>query len=274
MTLKEFLKSKTFKLNALLAIGITIFLIVVNMFILRIYTDHGDSIQIPDLKGKTNPEAALILENLDLRIEVRDSVYSNETAPGTVLDQYPKPGKKVKKNRTIYITLCAINQEMIAMPQLTDISFRQAINLIENSGLISGKIEYKPSEFPNLVLDQKINGMSVPRGEMVPKGSVVDLVLGSNSDGMTSEVPTLFGRNQAEAKLSLEEAFLVLGTIAFDDSLMSENDKAKALIWKQSPDPAETFEVPVGTPIDIWLTNDPEKLQAKPETTEPENSFF
>ncbi|MFY9151317.1 MAG: PASTA domain-containing protein [Prolixibacteraceae bacterium] len=274
MTLKEFLKSKPFKLNALAALGIIIFLILFILLGIRIYTDHGHTIEIPDLKGKNSQEANTLLDDLDLRVEIRDSVYSTETLPGTVLDQFPKPGMKVKKNRTVFITLCAVNQEMIAMPQLTDISFRQAINLIESTGLISGKIEYKPSEFPNLVLEQKINGMLVPEGELIPKGSVVDLVLGSNSDGQTSEVPTLFGRNQAEAKLALEEAFLILGTVTYDDSLMTDNNKEKALIWKQSPDPAEVFEVPVGTPVDIWLTNDPQKLQAKPQTTEPENSFF
>lgn len=274
MTLKEFLKTKTFKLNALAAIGISIALIAIIMFSIRIYTDHGLTIEIPDLNGKNNREISVLLNNLDLRYEVRDSVYTKLATPGTVVDQFPKPGMKVKRNRTLYLTLCAVNQEMIAMPQLTDISFRQAINLIESSGLIAGKITYEPSEFPNLVLDQKIDGTSIPEGEKVPKGSIVDLVLGSTSDGQTSEVPTLVGRTQAEARLSLEESFLVLGMVTFDDSIITDDEKIKALIWKQSPDPAEIFELPVGTPIDIWLTNDPEKLQEKQQISEPENSFF
>ncbi len=274
MTLKEFLKSKTFKLNLLAFIGITIVLIVLDMFLLRIYTDHGESIGIPDLRGKTSKEVSAILDKIDLRYQVRDSVYSHETAPGTVLDQYPRPGMKVKKNRTIFITLCALSQEMIPMPQLTDISARQAINLIESSGLVSGKIEFKPSEFPNLVLEQKISGRSVPEGELVPKGSVIDLVLGSDSNGETSEVPTLFGLNMAEVQLTLGEAYLTPGIITYDESFTSEDQKIKGLIWKQSPDPTEVFEVTRGTAIDIWLTLDPTKLQAKPEAEKPENSFF
>lgn len=261
-------------MNALAALGITIVLILGNMFVLRIYTNHGESVEIPDLKGKTSQEVAGLLEQLDLRYQIRDSVFSNEVLPGTVLDQYPNAGMRVKENRTVYLTLCALSQEKIAMPQLTDISYRQALNLIENSGLIAGKIEYKPSEFPNLVLEQKINGMPVPEGEMVVKGSVVDLVLGSNSDGQISEVPTLFGRNLEEARLSLEAAFLSLGTVHFDESIRSEKDKEKGLIWQQSPDPAEVLEVPVGTLVDIWITIDPSKLVAKPESTEPDNSFF
>ena len=274
MTLREFIKTKTFKKNVLAAVGITIFLIVANMFFLRIYTNHGDSIAIPDLRGKTSQEVSKILDDLDLRFQIRDSVYSRETKPGTVLDQYPKPGMKVKENRTIFITLCAVNQVLIPMPQLTDISYRQAANIIESSGLVAGRIEYKPSEFPNLVLEQKVNGRIVAIGEMIPKGSVIDLVLGSESNGETSQVPNLFGRNLADAKLSLGEIFLNVGIITYDESVLYEAQKAKATIFKQSPDPAEVFEVTKGTAIDIWLTIDPEKLQAKPEAEKPENSFF
>ena len=274
MTLKEFFKTKTFKYNALAVVGITIFLIVLNMFALRIYTDHGDSIEIPDLRGKTTEEVSDILSNIDLRFQIRDSVYSRETAPGTVLDHFPKAGQRVKENRTIFITLCAVSQEKIPMPQLTDISYRQAVNIIESSGLIAGKVEYKPSEFPNLVLEQKSGGNEIRVGEMIAKGSVIDLVLGSDSKGETSQVPTLFGRNLTEAKLTLDEAFLNIGTITYDESVLYEAQKAKAMIFKQSPDPVEIFEVPKGTAIDIWLTIDKSKLESKPEEEKPDNSFF
>ena len=274
MTLKEFFKTKTFKYNALAVVGITTILIVLNMFALRIYTDHGESIEIPDLRGKTTAEVSQILNKIDLRYQIRDSVYSHETAPGTVLDHFPKAGMKVKENRTIFITLCAISQEKIPMPQLTDISYRQAINIIESSGLIAGKVEYKPSEFPNLVLEQKSEGREIPVGEIIPKGSVIDLVLGSNSNGETSLVPTLFGQNLTEAKLSLDEVFLNIGTITYDESVLYEAQKEKAMIFKQSPDPAGVFEVQKGTAIDLWLTVDKSKLESKPEEEKPDNSFF
>lgn len=109
---------------------------------------------------------------------------------------------------------------------------------------------------------------------MIPKGSVIDLVLGSDSNGETSQVPTLFGRNLAEAQLSLGEAFLIVGTVNYDESVLYESQKAKAMIFKQSPDPAEVFEVTKGTAIDLWLTIDKTKLEAKPKTQEPDNSFF
>ena len=274
MTLKEFIKTKTFKQNAIAAVGITVFLIVLNMVILRFYTNHGESVTIPNLKGKTTTEVAKLMDDLNLRFQIRDSVYSRATAPGTVLDQFPKPGMKVKENRTIFITLCALSQGEIPMPQLTDISYRQAINLIESSGLIAGKVEYKASEFPNLVLEQKVEGRKIQVGELISKGSVVDLVLGSDSNGETSEVPTLFGRNLAEGKLILGEKFLSVGIINYDEGYSQDVLDAKGIIWKQSPDPAEIFQVARGSAVDVWLTLDPTKLQAKPDSTKQDNSFF
>lgn len=274
MTLKEFFKTRTFKVNALAALGITIFLILFIVFFLRIYTNHGDSIEIPDLKGRSIEDVANILDEADLRFTIRDSVYSAEITPGTVLDQFPKPGMKVKQHRMIFLTLCAVSQEMIPMPQFTDISYRQAANLIENSGLVAGSIQYKPSEFPNLVLEQRINGRMVGKGEMVPKGSRVDLVVGSDGEGLTMELPSLIGLNLTDARLKLEEVSLTLGTVTYDETVVSEDQKEQAVIWKQSPDPAVSFDIERGSVIDIWMTTDPGKVQQNTETEKPENSFF
>lgn len=274
MTLKEFLKTRTFKVNALAAVGITILLILFVVVFLRIYTNHGDSVEIPELKGKSMDEAANILEDKDLRYEIRDSVYSPDLPPGTVLDQYPKPGMKVKENRMIFITLCAISQEKIPMPQLTDISLRQAENLIETAGLTAGSVQYEPSEFPNLVLEQRINGKVVAKGEMIPKGSRVDLVVGSNGEGLTIELPSLIGLTLNDAKTKAEENSLTIGTITYDESVSTEDQKEQAVIWKQSPDPATTLEIDRGSALDIWMTIDPTKIQENTEKEKPDNSFF
>ena len=274
MTLKEFIKTRTFKINAIAALVISILLLLFTLVFLRIYTNHGDSVEIPDLKGKNMSEVSSLLNQRDLRFEVRDSVYSSDIDPGTVYDQFPKPGMKVKENRMVFLTLRAMNQEMIPMPQLTDISYRQAVNLIENVGLVAGRLEYRQSEFPNLVLEQKINGQIIAKGKMIPKGSRVDLVLGSDGEGTAGELPSLIGLTQADAQIKLDEAFLNIGTVTYDESITSEELKEQAVIWKQSPAPDETLNSEMENTIDIWLTVDPTKIQETPEAEKPENSFF
>jgi hypothetical protein len=109
---------------------------------------------------------------------------------------------------------------------------------------------------------------------MIPKGTLIDLVLGTDSNGESSQVPTLFGRSLPDAELAVSESFLNIGTVTYDESVTYESMKAKAVIYKQSPDPADVFEVPKGTAIDLWLTLDKTKLQAKPDSAKIDNSFF
>jgi hypothetical protein len=72
----------------------------------------------------------------------------------------------------------------------------------------------------------------------------------------------------------LGEAFLNVGRITYDDSIPSDEEKLKSLIWKQNPDPSEIFEVPHGTAVDLWLTTDTTKIRTKTQVKEPDNDFF
>ena len=84
-----------------------------------------------------------------------------------VIGQMPEAGHDVKEGRTIFLSICALSPEQVEMPKLTDISFRQAVNIMQTVGLNVGRIEYVPSEFSNLVLAQKLNEESVEPGVMV-----------------------------------------------------------------------------------------------------------
>ena len=65
-----------------------------------------------------------------------------------------------------------------------------------------------------------------------------------------------------------------MGIINYDEGYSQNVLDAKGIIWKQLPDPAEIFEVARGSAVDVWLTLDPTKLQAKPDSTKQDNSFF
>ena len=45
-----------------------------------------------------------------------DSIFFKELPRGTVAKQNPKPGSKVKEYRRIYLTMNAVNPEMVTMP--------------------------------------------------------------------------------------------------------------------------------------------------------------
>jgi len=261
MSFKSYLISKPFWKNIALAIAITIVLLLVTMFAIRVYTNHGESFAVPDFSGMGMDEVKQLAGQKNLNLEITDSLYLNNVAPGTVIDQVPVGGFVVKEGRTIFLTICAFNPEQVAMPKLTDISFRQALNLIRSLGLNVGEVSYVPSEFSSLVLKQMINGEEIETGILVNKGSTIDLVVGENTRGEKTFLPNLLGVTLEQAELVVAESKLNVGAVIYDESCATYEDSIKARIWQQRPEADDKQKVDQGSAVDLWLSVDEDKFQ-------------
>lgn len=267
MSLKAFVTSKTFLKHFLIALGSTLILMLVVLWGIRLYTNHGESFELPDLTGMSVQDAAQALQAKELEYEVADSVYLDGAVPGSVIGQDPDAGHSVKEGRTIFLSICAVAPEQVVMPHLTDISFRQAVSMMQAVGLNVGRIEYQHSEFPNLVLGQKINGQPVLPGTRVNKGSNIDLLIGKSGDGEKTVVPNLLGGNLAQAKGEIASLFLNLGAVIYDESVQTREDTLAAQVWQQRPSADSYEEIDLGASIDLWLSIDPEKQNQTPSTS-------
>ncbi len=261
MSLKAYLTSKNFWMSILLAIAITIMLLLITMFGLRIYTNHGEAYAVPDFSGMLLDQAKEKVAEAKLEFQVMDSVYLEEVEPGAVIDQVPAAGSMVKYGRTIFFTICATKPEQVAMPKLTDISFRQAMNLMMSFGLNVGNVDYIPSEFPNLVLEQKLYGKPVEEGTLVNKGANIDLTVGQNRFGERTEIPNLIGVRLDQAYELIAVSYLNVGAVIYDDSFESVADSTEARVWQQRPESIPGDMIEQGKSIDLWLTVDEEKLE-------------
>ena len=261
MSFKAYLISKSFWRNILLAIVITVLLLLLTMFALRKYTHHGESFAVPDFTGMPIDSVEMTIQQDELQYKITDSLYVKDAEPGSVIDQVPKPGFHVKQGRTIFLTICALKPEQIAMPKLTDISYRQALNLMMSFGLKVGNVDYVPSEFPNLVLAQKIDGVEVKEGALVDKGSNIDLTVGQSRYGEKTEIPNLIGIRLDQANELLAASYLNVGATIYDESFKTKDDSLAARIWQQQPDPVPGAKIDQGTSIDLWLTVDEDKLK-------------
>ena len=119
---------------------------------------HNLLFSVPNFKGLSEGDAERLADKNDLRYQIVDSLYMLVAVPGTVIEQYPTAGYKVKENRTIYITLASREAEKVIVPKVVDVSLREAENRLENAGLRLGQVTYKPSEFIDLVLEQLYKG--------------------------------------------------------------------------------------------------------------------
>jgi len=256
MDFLRFLASKIFLRHLALAVAIGIILLLGTLLFLRIYTHHGQAITVPDMTGLTEEEVEDVILSRNLRSQVIDSVFSSEMPRGTVIKQNPGPGSRVKKNRRIFLTMNAVNPEMVTMPRLVGLSIRQARLALENAGLQLGEIEYRPDYAINNVLQQKYRDSVIFEGTEIGKGSVIDLVLGMGLSDETTRVPDLVGLPLGIAREMIADHYLNIGAITYDQVLVNADDSANAFIWRQYPEYDQLRRLNLGMEVDIWLTTD------------------
>lgn len=257
MSVRKFLLSRLFLKN--LAIAVVIFLILswITMIILSLYTNRGKAVVMPDFAGLNISQVERIADQKALRVIVRDSVYRPNMSAGTVIFQNPLAGHKIKPGRMIYLSVSSTLPEKTEVPKLTDVSLRQARVLLESKGFAFGTVEYRPSEFDGLVLEQKHNGQSVPPGTKLDNGSTIDLVVGGRGIGAETTVPILTGLTLAQAKALITDKLLTPGSVIFDASVQNSADSMNATVWKQFPEGDSTKYVASGSSIDLWLKSQP-----------------
>ena len=186
----SFLKSKQFFIHfGLAAITIIITLwILVKM--LNSYTQHGDSVAVPDFTGKTIAELNGFIEGKDVRYLIIDSIYAPKEKPGLVIRQDPETKTQVKRNRIIYLYVTGLLPPQMLMPKLIDRSERQAILMLESYGFKIGKITQVAGDCNGCVLGQFIKGKAVEPGTNVKKGTVIDLTIGRKDRFVASSSDT------------------------------------------------------------------------------------
>jgi len=223
---------------------------------LRGYTRHGASVQVPDLEGLTMPEALQRIDSLDLHVMVVDSVYTDDARKGTIVYQDPDPGVSVKPGRMVYLMLNATRPKMIDMPQLVDLSKRQALSVAEIVGLKVSEMRYRPDACVDCVLEQLYKGRKIPAGKGILRGARIVLVLGSGMAGERVPVPDLTGTPYAELDETLNRASLNIGVVVTCDGCNTSEDSALARVYRQSPRAELNNMMAMGGLVDVWLTLD------------------
>ncbi len=208
-------------------------------------TNSGETITVPSIEGMHIDELEEFLVSRNLRWEVNDSSYSDEVPPLTVLKQFPAAGALVKENRKIFISVNRVQPPTVPIPNLIDGSLLNAHAVLRGNDLKPGKIQLKASPFLNLVLEMHYNGRPIEAGTRIPKGSVIDLVVG---DGGTDTVatPYVIGFTIEDAKVLLFGNNLTINVEAVGDTLGMH-----PVILKQKPHPYENIRV--GDVVKLWV---------------------
>jgi beta-lactam-binding protein with PASTA domain len=223
-----------------LSLGLALLLVILSNIFLDVFTLHGKSFPVPDFTGKTLDSVAAIAKRNKLRIEIIDSVFRIDAARGSVFIQNPEPGMHVKVNRKVFLTMNSFAPRKETVPNVMEISLRQAKTELNAKGFRVGKLEYS-SQYPYVeVFRQMYRGQVIEPGILLPVGEYIDLLLGVDSlSTVIVSVPDVIGLNRHAVEDIIIDNSLNY-ELSFDRKVKTLTDSLNSEAYEQYP-PAESF---------------------------------
>ena len=241
----HFLKEKKFYINLLIILLTCGALLWLTFRLLDKYTRHDEVYTMPDFVGQDFQEVKHEYSK-DFNFILIDSVYPKGQQPGSIFQQDPLPGSKIKKGRNVYAIIVAVTPEKTLMPNLKNISLREAIGRLDSNGLEVDHLDYVPYSYKNNVIEQFYQNQPIEEGTELVKGSKIVLQVGIGDNKDKVKVPHLIGKPAMEAKRILNLTGLNLGKETWED----KDSTQYMCVRRMSPGPS-SGSVEAGTFIDV-----------------------
>lgn len=252
--LLAYLKTSSFRNTAIMAAVTVVAIVLIAFFSLSYYTDHGSGVPVPSLKGLSIDQAVNKLEEQGFDFHV-DTVYVGDKAPGTIVEQDPDAGTMVKEGRIIYLTMVTMQAPPVALPDIEQKPYINAVSALSNAGLKVGDTTYVPDIARDVVLEVKLAGQAIRPGMKIPKGSRIDLVLGDGKGANEQPIPELVGQDLDAARFAIKGAGFTIGTITYEGNI---SDSSSLQVVSQFPAPTDSVNTAsIGTRINLTVTQAP-----------------
>lgn len=242
----DFLKQKKFYIHLAAAILLIFVLLWISFRLIDRFTRHNQTFLMPQIVGMTADEAMEKYGD-DLHFIVTDSVYQKNMEPGSIVQQDPLPDSKIKKGRNVYYIVVAKTPEKTTMPNLNNLSLRQAVVSLETAGLKVKEIVYVKHFARNAVCEQRYNGSVVKPGTELIKDSKITLHVGLGPTEENVQLPNILGMKVEDVQRTLNIAGLNLGNENFLD-----NDSLKNQVVVKMIPHYHSREARPGAFVDVW----------------------
>ncbi len=247
----RFLKDKWFYISLIIMALVVVAAFELTFEKLDKFTRHGTEFQVPDMVGMNYEEVSELYSD-EFTFILLDSIYVKDFPEGAVYQQNPAPGAKVKTGRNIYIIRTSIAPEIVQMPNLRNLSLRQAMVSLNVAGLKVDKLEFVDYFARNAVIEQKIKDEVIEPKDDVVKGSAITLVVGLGNGNKNTILPDLVGVTVSNVKNMIHNASLNVGTEIFID-----NDEVEHLfVSRMDPEYSAETRVPLGSLVSVWYKSD------------------
>lgn len=237
----------------------TILLIIVLQWFLRIYTNHGQKLILPDYVDMKLEDAGKKAATETFEIIPNDSIFVVSKPGGIILSQNPEPGAIVKEGRKVYVTLTKHNADQIKvqrLPLMYGKDFERKKKELKlgfeiESEIVGYRFDPGPPNYILAVLYQQDTIISA-RGRdneyEIPKGATLGFVL-SKETGASLNVPDLICMGKEEAGFLLSALKL---HIEFYDE--AENSGENLYVVRQEPRYDPQANIIMGDTVRIWLS--------------------
>lgn len=236
------------------ALGLVLLLVMMASALTAMrYAIHGREVNVPNLMGKTVPEAQAAANALGLTLIIENRFFSEKIPAGRIVSQFPAPDSRVRKGWRVRGAE-SMGPQRSDVPNLVGQSSRAAEINVSRRGLA-------------------LSSIAVARLEDVPPGQIVAQSPAAHASGVSSAqisllvaapavdavyvMPTFIGHPLVDVLPKLEDAGMQLGDLTEIATASSAAAKTKshasgAVVVRQSPAPGQ--KVVTGATVSFEIT--------------------
>ena len=245
--------------NCLSILGAGMALLLMTLWWLQCYTNHGESVQVPNYIGMNVAEAAKKARNRNFRIALSDSTYIPGKPPGQVIAQDPSPESRVKEGRTIYFDITKNNPDIVVLPKWKEndsyeLYSRKCVRLGLKPRIVARvpRPDYEPNTIVEIIHRGDTISNDIELGYSIEMGATLDFVV-SEQLALTVDIPDCVCQTFDAAKFLITSSNLNIGSVIKDATVIDED---MAYVYRQTPAYIEGDTIRVGEQIDLYLTQD------------------
>ncbi|MDM8556380.1 PASTA domain-containing protein [Desulfococcaceae bacterium HSG7] len=196
-----------------------------------------DTVVVPDVVGKEVVHTLKTLSDLELNTKVRKFEYNATITANHVIFQEPEAGTVIKKGRDVRLIISKGTQT-IRMPNLKNLSYRQAQIILETNDLGAG---IHSRTYHSEISKDHIMAQTPYPNTTVRRNTNVDLLISLGKRPLAYIMPDLKTMTVSDAVIALEQNNLKLGEIkikvnkgAPEDVVMRQEPQAGQRVIAQS----------------------------------------
>ena len=141
--------------------------------LINIVVSSGPALRtVPLIVGLKLEEATALVTELGLVLGSSPDGFSSEVAVGLIGAQAPPPGQLVPRDSTIVYSI-SMGPDLVVLPNIVGINFVESEKRLLEAGFVVGEVSGRKSY---RMKSASVKGVAVNNGDMVPRGSVIDMV--------------------------------------------------------------------------------------------------